>query len=103
MSDTTTETKRLTIEDPIDPETLNKFAELEARRMHLGVQMIELETEKVKIMVVARRLEDEKQRLFEKVLVDRGLSPTTGVEIDSNTGKINLIRPEPTPEPPAGG
>ena len=87
------ETKALTADDPIDAETLAKFAELEQHRMRLGGQVLDLRGEEVRLMVAARRLDEEKQRLFEKVLVDRGLTPTTPVEIDAETGQIRLLVP----------
>lgn len=94
-----TESKRLTIEDPIEPEILAKFSELENARMRLGGQMIDLKSEEVRLMVAARRLDEEKQRLFEKVLVDRGLHPTTPVEIYAETGRISMMAGE---SPPSG-
>lgn len=86
-----TETKRMTIEDPIEPEILAKFSELENTRMRLGAQMIDIKSEEVRIMVAARRIDEEKQRLFEKVLVDRGLHPTTPIEINAETGRLSLM------------
>jgi hypothetical protein len=46
-------------------------------------------------MVAARRIEDERQRLFEKVLVDRGLHPSTAINIDSGNGRISLVGQAP--------
>lgn len=95
----TTEAKRLTIEDPIEPEILAKFSELENTRMRIGGQMLDLRSEEVRLMVAARRIDEEKQRLFDKVLVDRGLSPTTPVEINAETGRISLMAEAPQPTP----
>ncbi len=92
MSNPAAESKRLTTEDPIDPEILAKFGELEQHRMHLGSQVLDLRSEEVKLMVAARRIDEEKQRLFEKVLVDRGLNPSTPVEIDASTGRIRVLQ-----------
>lgn len=96
-----TEPKRLTIDDPIDADTLAKFAELEANRMRLGGQVLDLKSEEVRLMVAARRIDEERQRLFEKILVDRGLHPSTPVEIDAATGQIKQIAvPSPRAEEP---
>lgn len=95
MPETDPNSKRLTVEDPIDPVILNRFGEMEGARMRLGAQLLEIEAEKVKIMVAARQIDVERQRLFEKVLSDRGVAPSTPVEIDSVTGKIRVLAPPP--------
>lgn len=95
------DTKRLTVEDPIDQTTLTQFAELEGHKNQLGGRLIDIKAEEVKIMVAARRIDEEKQRLFEKVLVDRGLHPSTAVEIEASTGLIRVLRPHQ--EAPAAG
>lgn len=87
-------TKRLSVEDPIDPAILQRFGDLESARMRLGAQLLDVEAEKVKIMVAARQIDVERQRLFEKVLSDRGVAPSTPVEIDAGTGKIRVLVPQ---------
>jgi hypothetical protein len=98
-------TKRLSVNDPIDQETLGKFGELETARMRLGMQLLDVEDERVKILVSSRRVDEEKQKLFEKVLMERGLPPTTPVEIEASTGLIKVVpmpgAPQPVVQPPA--
>jgi hypothetical protein len=74
--------------------------------------LLDMEQEKVRILVEARRLDDERTKLFTHVLASRGLMPGIPVEIDPETGKISLIKgangqsppvqapvaPEPAPE-----
>ena len=86
------ESKRLTVNDPIDQATMDRFGELETTRVRLATQLLDFEDEKIKIMVASRRIDEEKQRLFEKVLMERGLAPTTPVEIEASTGLIKVIR-----------
>lgn len=90
MSDT-----RKTINDPVDAETLARLSDLEQTEMRLGKQLIGLRSDELRIMVAARRIEDERQRLFEKVLIDHGVHPSAVVNIDGTTGRITLTHPGP--------
>jgi len=114
-----TESKKLTINDPVDPATLKRIGEVQTRRYQLGDMMLDLKQEEVKILVEARRLDEERTKLFSQVLTQRGLLPNMPVEIDPQTGKLSLIKTngqvqpqaaqaapetpaaEPTPAPPA--
>jgi len=108
MSETTNK-KTLTIEDPIDQDTLRQLEQNSDHFVHVSTRLAELELEKVRIIVALRTLSDEKNRVIEKCLVDRGLSPNTMVEINPTTGQITSLRPptkvaeaEVQPEPSAG-
>jgi len=47
-------------------------------------------------LAAARRIDEEKQRVFEGLLVERGLPPDATVEIDASTGNLKvLISQEP--------
>lgn len=94
MSTENTEPRKLTINDPLSPETLKKLAQLTNTRLQMADHMLDLEHEKIKIMVASRQIDDEKQRLFEKELTDRGLSPSSPVEVDAKTGLISLVKPD---------
>jgi len=94
------ETKKLTPSDPVDPETRKKLEELGAARFDIAERLLEMEQDKVKLLVAANRVDEERGRLFEKVLMDRGLSPTTPVEIEAQTGNIRVLRPQ-APQPAA--
>lgn len=92
------EAKKLTPNDPVDAETRKKLEELGAARYDVADKMLELEQEKVKILVAANRIDEERNRIFEKILMDRGLAPTTPVEIEAQTGVIRVLRPAVNPE-----
>lgn len=91
------ETKKLSVNDPVDAVSRKRLEDLAAARYEFGERLLELEQEKVKLLVAANRVDEERGRLFEKLLVDRGLSPTTPVEIEAQTGAIKLLRPTPMP------
>lgn len=90
-----TPNKKLTIDDPVDADTLAQFNKLESARYEIGSQLLELEQERVRLLSAAHRVDEQRQRTFERVLVDRGLPPNAQVEVDSNTGRLKLLKPEP--------
>ena len=84
-------TKKLTVDDPVDLETLNQFNKLEAARYEIGNQLLSIEQERVRLLSAAHRVDEQRQRTFERVLVERGLAPSTQVEVDSTTGQLKLV------------
>ena len=107
MSGDGTEPQRLTIDDPIAQEALQQLAALHNARVELSDRNASLDLEKVGILAGLRRLDEQKQQLFQSLLVERGLAPDTEVTINPRTGKVQLLRrkPDGTPEvvstPPA--
>jgi hypothetical protein len=95
---------QLTLNDPVDSASLKRIGEIQSRRFQLGDMLLDLEQEKVKILVEGRRLDDERQRLFAHILTSRGLNPSVPVEIDPESGKISLMKVNgvqaPVPPPP---
>src|ERR1700679_1785256 len=83
---------KLTLTHPEDPATPTRIGEIQTRRFQLGDAMIDLEQEKVKILVESRKLDEEKNRLFAGILVSRSITPGVPVEIDPENGKISLIK-----------
>lgn len=83
--------KKLTLDDPLDADTLGKFKQLQTVRLQVSERLLDLEQEKVRILRMAANVDQERTKLFETVLVSRGLPPNFPVEIDANTGKINPI------------
>lgn len=88
-----------TVQTPVEPEVLQMFGQLSAHKAQLCEQYVDLENEKIRLQIAIRGLDQEKQRLFEKVLLDRGLSATTPVEIDPDTGLIELVTAKTAPAP----
>lgn len=90
---------KLTLNDPVDPALLKRIGEIQSRRFQLGDMLIDLEQEKVKIIVESRKLDDERSRHFATILSARGLTPDMPIEIDSETGKITLFKANGTAPP----
>lgn len=97
--------QRLTTEDPVSMEQLNKLRLLQESRMDIADRFLTLEQEKVRLLAAARRVDEEKQRVFEGILMERGLAPDATVEIDAGTGKLKVVSvtsaPASPPAPPA--
>ena len=87
MSDQTESNQpKLTIADPVDAETLKKFQQLQSSRLQVAEHLLNIEQDKIRLMRAASNIEAERQRLFEEVLMSRGLPPNYPVEIDGKTG-----------------
>lgn len=93
------EKRPLTVEDPVDTETLQQFRELQENRQRFADTLLSLEQDKIQLLAAVKKLDDQRNRLFESCLVDRGLAPNTKVEIDARTGKI-IREPSTEPAPP---
>ena len=83
--------EKLTPESPVAKETLEEFNNLEEARFNLGVQLLQLEQSRVRILAAAHQIDEHQKRLFEKVLMERGLPVDSQVSIDSTTGKLTLV------------
>lgn len=88
-------TEKLTLQDPISPEVLARFAEISSARTQMCEHYFDIDNEKVKLTVAIRQLDSERAKLFEKQLLDRGVSPNAPVEVDAKTGMITLRKEEP--------
>jgi hypothetical protein len=84
------EKKRLTIEDPVPREVLAEFQEIREAQLRLAEQNMFLDREKVRLLAANNKLDQQQQRLFETILVDRGIAPGTPVELDAGSGKLTL-------------
>lgn len=100
----TEQPRRLTIEDPVSMDQLNRLRLLQESHADIADRMLSLETEKVKLLAAARRIAEEKQRVFEGILLERGLAPDATVEIEATSGKLKVLsessEPAVRPAPP---
>ena len=85
------EKKRLTIDDPVDDETKGRFNLLNESRLRVGDRLLDIELERVKLIRSASAIDNERQKLFERILIERGLSPSQRVSIDAETGQIRAL------------
>src|SRR5271166_5496102 len=97
MSDTNASNRKPTLDDPVGAEVLAKLHELQGVEVDAALQLMELEQTKISLLAADRRVKDERHRIFEKLLMDRGLPPNTPATIDAGSGKITLAQPQVTP------
>jgi len=86
------EQPRLTLEDPVTKEQMTQLAQLRDAKGMVAAQMLDLEQRKIQLLAAAKRIDEQNQRLFDGILVDRGLPPNTPVELDGPTGKLSLMQ-----------
>lgn len=85
--------KKLTPDDPVSAEILKKFSDLEEARNSVAIQLLMVEQSRIRFLAVAHQIDEQKQRLFEQILVERGLPPTAQVEINGKTGALRVLEP----------
>ncbi len=95
------EAKRLTTEDPVSPETLAAFQQILGARQNIAMELMALEQLKIQLLAGNKKLQEQHDRLFQAILVERGLAPQTPAELDAKTGKITVVHvPQSPPEVP---
>ena len=86
---------KLSPADPVPAEVLVKFNELQGARQGIALELLGLEQERIRLLGMVHKVDTQEQRLFESVLMERGLPPTTQVELDSKTGLLRVLTPTP--------
>ena len=87
-----------TLDDPISPEVMGELDSLIASRVVACEQVVELEQRKVRLLVAIQKLDQQKSKVFERELMDRGQSPTASVYIDEKTHRLVLNQSETSEE-----
>jgi hypothetical protein len=90
--------KTVPVETPVQKESLDRLRDMEITRTRLGHQLIDLENEKISILAAARRIDDERNKLFQVLLMERGLAPNTPASIDPETGVLTVLQQKPPTE-----
>jgi hypothetical protein len=85
---------KLSIKDPVSPEVLRNLSRIMGSRQQVAETLLNMELEKIPLIVAARTLDEEKGRLFARELEARGISSETQVTIDGTTGVIELVMPD---------
>jgi len=84
---------KLTALDPVPAETLEELRELQEARFDMADTLLTLKQEEIQILAAVKKLDDRRIRLFEDILIERGLAPNTRAQIDPTTGKLVLQSP----------
>ena len=92
--------RRLTPQDPVPPETLKKMEELEFTLNDMARTCLALDHEKIKYLAASKRVDEEREKLFQTVLMERGLPPNAQVQIDQKTGVLTVAPQQQQPPAP---
>jgi len=91
----------LTLDDPVDPDTLKELANLHENRSRIANHLVDLENEKVRLLVLVRQLDAQRTKVFDRIISERGLPEGYAMSIDAETGKLSPNGPPPeTPAAP---
>lgn len=93
--------RKLTINDPVSKEEIQAFGHIEDAKIRVSMELLSLEQRRIQLLSAAKKIDEQHGRLFEQILVNRGLSPDTRVELDPRTGALKLLdtsAPTPIPE-----
>ena len=91
MTENVVEPRKLTLQDPVDAQTLGLIEKMQNMRVQLAERLLDLEQEKIRTLRAASNLDVERSRVFEEINVARGLAPGAPVEIDAKTGVVKLM------------
>lgn len=80
----------LTVEDPVDQRYIDKLEELRTSWLALADRNARLELEKVQNLAALKRIGMEETRIFEAILIERGLPPDTPIEVDGATKRVKV-------------
>lgn len=93
MSDETGERKKLTVNDPVPPEVIQAFEQIERARARIALENMTLDQRKIQLLAAAKKVDEQFQKLFDSILLERGLPLNTVVEIDDKTGRLTVAKP----------
>lgn len=86
-------TTTLTVNDPIDADTLASIKILREARRDLAENYLDLELERIQLLAAVRKIDQQSSRIYERCNVERGLSPNTEIDIDPDTGALTVMTP----------
>lgn len=93
--------KRLTLNDPVSKEEREYLQQLDMAKTGMAQKLLALELEKVNLIAAARRIDNQTDDVFQKILVSRGQPPDLAIHIDIDTGVIKVQNPERQKAPEA--
>ena len=89
---------QLTLDDAVNPEVLAKLHQCQTASAQVATRFLRLEQEKIQLLAMAKRIDEENNKIFAMLLQERGLPQNTAVDLVD--GKLKLQMP-PSPEQPA--
>ncbi len=81
----------MTLKDPVSQEERDLINKLDVAKAGIAEKNLQLDLEKVNLVAATRRIEAQYQEIFKKILIDRGLSIDTLIQIDLNSGQLRIV------------
>lgn len=97
---TESDKRQLTLDDPVDPEVLANLERIQTFEAQTAQNLLDLEKQKVRLLRASTELDRERQRIFDSILLARGLPPNTPAEINAKTGRIQVLNTPSETEAP---
>lgn len=92
--------RRLTINDPVPAEVIQQFRQIQTAQADIGLEFLRLEQRKIQLLAASKKLDEQHQRIFQALLVERGVDPAMPAELDGQSGKL-VLQVETRPAEPA--
>jgi hypothetical protein len=80
------------LESPVDPAQLEQIENLQNAWTSLAEQNARLDQQKIQILAALKRFGEEQNRVFERIQIERGLSPDVRISIDPKTGLVEVLK-----------
>jgi hypothetical protein len=92
--------------EPVSPEDLERLNQLQIAKRGIADRLLALEEEKVRILAASKRVSDEWDGVFARLAQERGLDPSSHLDINPKNGALQVIgqqppAPVPAPQPAA--
>jgi len=81
---------------PVSQEVLSQLDHIVKFRTQLSIEGIDIDLRKVQILATIRRLDQQRDEIFNKILTERGFAPGTVIEIDPKTGAFEMAEDKPS-------
>lgn len=75
---------------PVDQETIAKLVGLHDKKSELALELLRIKEREILILAAASSVSLEIDRMHQRILTDRGLAPSTTVDVDPKTGALTL-------------
>jgi septal ring factor EnvC (AmiA/AmiB activator) len=77
-------------ETPVSREDLDQLEHLQRVRVQLSQEGVDIDLRKVEILATVRRLDQQRDEIFRKILEDRGFPQGTVIEINPKDGSFKV-------------
>lgn len=80
--------------EPVSAEDLARLRELTLARENIAHKGLSLDLEKITVLAAGKRIDEEHDALLSRIMADRGIHPTSTVNINPQTGEVVVTSSE---------